>query len=140
MFNSSKSKGSTLIEMMISLVILLIVSLALMRSALLGMSTNVQNSLRDEAVNVAEMRMNQLTSLPFTDTTTHPDLAETAPAGEPEAVIQRTIRNFTVTYAPRKTISDINPDSKQIAITVAWSYKGRDYTHGSQTIMRKEKE
>ena len=69
MFNK---KGVTLIEMMIALVILLVVSLALMQTAIIGISMNVQNALRDEAVNVAEMRMNQLRSMPFDSFTRAP--------------------------------------------------------------------
>jgi prepilin-type N-terminal cleavage/methylation domain-containing protein len=130
------NKGVTLIEMMISLVILLIVSLALMQSALLGMSTNVENSLRDEAVNVAEMRMNQLVSLPFTDAIIAPGLLPTPPVAE--ADISRKLRNAIVIYTPTRTITDLNADSKQITISVAWSYKGQRYTHGTMSIMRKQ--
>ncbi len=127
-------KGVTLIEMMIALVILLIVSLALMQTAMLGISTNVQNALRDEAVNVAEMRMNQLTSLPFTATVTHTELTSSGT----ETVIPRSFRGFSMDYTPTRTITDINTNSKQITISVAWSYKGRLYTHGITTIMRKQ--
>ncbi len=137
MFNN-KNKGATLVELLFALLILLIVSLALMQSALLGISTNVENSLRDEAVNVADTRMNQLESLPFTDANTDPGLAATLPAGVPEAGIARTFRGVTITYTPTRTITDISADSKQIAIAVAWSYKGKAYTHGTMSIMRKQ--
>jgi type II secretory pathway pseudopilin PulG len=131
------NKGASLIEMMISLLILLVVSLALMQSALLGMSKNLENSLRDEAVNVADMRMNQLFSLPFTEAVTDPRLAATAPVAEP--VIWRRLRNFDITYSPTLTITDINADSKQISISVSWSYKDNSYTHGTRSIMRKQR-
>ncbi len=83
MFNK---KGVTLIEMMIALVILLVVSLALMQTAIIGMNVNLQNALRDEAVSIAEMRMNQLRSLPF-------DLVT---AGT--ETVTRNFRGFTETY------------------------------------------
>ncbi len=129
-------KGVTLIEMMISLVILLIVSLALMQTQLLGISTNVKNQMRDEAVNVAEMRMNQLRSLPFTDTLIHADL--TATAGVTEAAVRRNFRGFFIDFTPTRTIANISTDAKQIAITVSWSYRGQPYTHGIMTIKRKQ--
>lgn len=131
------NKGVTLIEMMFALVILLIASLALMQTALLGISTNVQNTLRDEAVSVAEMRINELTSRPFTASVTDPwlDAPGTTPA---ETVVPRTFRGFTVHYTPTRTITNISPTSKQITITITWDYKGRSYTHGVTTIMRRQ--
>ena len=130
-------KGVTLIEMMIALVILLTVSLAFMQTALLGTSINVKNQLRDEAVNIAEMRMDQLRSLPFTDLTTSPYLA--APGNSPaEAVVQRNFRGFSINYTPTRTIADISTDTKQVTIMVAWSYRGQTYTHGITSIMRKQ--
>jgi len=129
-------KGVTLIEMMIALVILLVVSLAFMQTALLGTSMNVKNQLRDEAVNIAEMRMNQLRSLPFTDLATSPYLV--SPGNSPaEAVVQRNFRGFSINYTPTRTISDISTDAKQVTIVVTWSYRGQAYTHGITSIMRK---
>jgi type IV pilus assembly protein PilV len=124
MFNK---KGVTLIEMMIALVILLVVSLALMQTAIIGMNVNLQNVLRDEAVNIAEMRMNQLRSLPF----------ELVTAGT-ETPVARNFRGFTETYNPARTISTINANSKQIAIMVSWTYRGQTYNHGITTIVRKQ--
>ena len=130
------NRGVTLIEMMFALVILLIMSLALMQTALLGISTNVQNPLRDEAVSIAEMRINQLTNLPFTATTTHADLQ--ALGMVTEAVVPRNFRGFGVDYAPTRIITDISPTIKQITITVTWNYKGKSFTHGVTTIMRRQ--
>jgi prepilin-type N-terminal cleavage/methylation domain-containing protein len=132
----SNKKGVTLIEMMISLVILLIVSLALMKTQSLGLSSNVKNQLRDEAVNIAEMRMNQLRSLPFNDTLIHADL--TATAGVTETAVRRNFRGFFIDFTPRRKIADISTDAKQITITVSWSYLGQTNSHGVMTIMRKQ--
>ncbi len=129
-------KGVTLIEMMISLVILLIVSLALMQTALLGMSTNVANQLRNEAVNIVESRMNQLRSLPFTDAVTHGDLAAGVVT---ETAVSRNFRGFSINYAPTRTIANINTDLKQISVSVTWSYKGQTLNHSIVSIMTKHK-
>jgi prepilin-type N-terminal cleavage/methylation domain-containing protein len=129
-------KGVTLIELMISLVILLIISLALMKTTLLGISTNVKNQLRDEAANVAEMSMIRLRNLPFTDTLTHADL--TATAGVDETAVPRKFRRFSIDFTPRRTIADINTRAKQITITVSWNFRGQVNTHGITTIMRKQ--
>lgn len=128
-------KGVTLIEMMISLVIIMIVSLALMQTALVGIRTNVQNSMRDEAVNVAEGRMNDLRGLPFTETLTHADLAEGVTVTTP---VPRNLRGATIQYTPTQTISNINTTTKQITISVAWSYRGQSYNHSITSIMRRQ--
>jgi prepilin-type N-terminal cleavage/methylation domain-containing protein len=127
MFNK---KGVTLIEMMIALVILLIVSLALMQTAIIGMNVNLQNALRDEAVNIAEMRMNQLRSLPFDSI---------SPGAE--TPVTRNFRGFTETYNPTRTINAFTANSqeiKQISILVSWVYRGKTYNHGITTIVRKQ--
>lgn len=128
-------KGVTLIEMMISLVIIMIVFLALMQTTVIGISTNLQNSLRDEAVGIAEMRMNELKSLRFTDTSVDVNLGAGTTA---EAAVSRNIRGFSINYSPTRTIADISLDSKQITITIAWNFKNKNYTHTIISIMRKQ--
>ena len=125
MFNK---KGVTLVEMMIALVILLVVSLALMQTAIIGMNVNLQNVLRDEAVNIAEMRMNQLRIVPF----------DTLDSIASETTVTRNFRGFTETYTPARTINTINANSKQISIMVSWTYRGQIYNHGITTIVRKQ--
>jgi type IV pilus assembly protein PilV len=124
------NKGMTLIEVMFALVILLISSLALMQTATLGISMNVQNALRDEAVNVAEMEMNDLRSRPFDN------IASAAIT----TVASRNFRGFTVNYTITPTVTDINASSqqsKQITVAVAWSYRNKDYKHEITTLLRK---
>jgi type IV pilus assembly protein PilV len=124
-------KGMTLIEIMIALVILLISSLALMKTASLGITMNVQNALRDEAVNVAEIEMNDLRSRPFDN------IASAATT----TVVSRNFRGFTVDYTVMPTVTDINASSqqsKQISVSVAWSYRNKDYKHEITTLLRKQ--
>ena len=123
----TNNKGMTLIEIMFAIVILLIASLALMQTALLGISMNVQNAMRDEAVNVAEMEMNDLRSLPYDSI----DSAATA------TVASRNFRGFVVNYDVTPQVANLNSNSKQINVSIAWSYRGKAYTHGITTILRK---
>jgi len=129
-------KGMTLIEVMVSLVIILIVSLALMQTSILGIKTNLRNALRDEAVNVAEMRMNQLRSLPFPTSPATNDL--TATVNAPGPAVPRQFRGFTATFEQARTVTDINAESKQITMSVSWLYSGQTFTHTITTIMRKQ--
>jgi len=65
LFSKGGIEGFTLVEVMIALVITLLVFLALMQTALVGIDSNMRNVLRDEAVKIAEMRMNEMRNIPF---------------------------------------------------------------------------
>jgi type II secretory pathway pseudopilin PulG len=124
--------GMTLIEVMIALLILMVVALAVMQTALVGMRVNTQNSLRDEAVNIVDLRMNELRNTAF-------DSISLGTTIEP--AISRTFRGgVTVNYTPTRTVSQIDTsgDTKQITVSVAWPYAGKTYTHSVTTIMRHE--
>ena len=123
------NKGMTLIEVMISFLILMVVALAVMKTALVGMSTNMQNSLRDEAVNVVDLRMNELRNTAFDSIS----LGVTT-----EAAIPRTFRAASVSYRPTRTVTSINADTIQITMSVAWTYQGQTYTHSVTSIMRRQ--
>ena len=55
-------KGFTLVEVMVAFVILLFVSLAMMQLGLVSIGSNITNILRDEAVSIADQRLNDLMS------------------------------------------------------------------------------
>ena len=81
-------RGMTLIEILISLTLLSIVSLALIQSSLVAININVRNELRDEAVSVAEQRMNELRNTLFSA----PDMQVNYPGGATEAAVTRKVR------------------------------------------------
>jgi prepilin-type N-terminal cleavage/methylation domain-containing protein len=128
-FARYNKKGMSLIEVMISLVILLFVSLAVMRTTLVGMNANLQNSMRDEAVNIVDLRMNELRDTAFDSinlgTVTGSDII-------------RTLRSATVTYTPTLTVASINANTKQLTLSVVWTYRGTIYPHSVTTIMRRQ--
>ena len=119
-------KGMTLIEVMLALVILMVVSLALMQTALLGMRENLKNVMRDEAVNIADQRINELRNLPF-------HALFSAPA---EAAISRSFRAANVTFTPTRTLSQIDTKTIQIDMRIDWHYPpGQNYSHSVTTIV-----
>ena len=122
------NRGMTLIEVLISLMLLAIVSLALIQSALLAINTNVKNEMRDEAVSVAEQRLNELKNTPFASLDLLP----------PETAITRKIRSVSCTYVPTRLITNIDTaaTTKQITVYVNWTYKGVPYQHSTSTVMR----
>jgi Tfp pilus assembly protein PilV len=131
----STGKGLTLVEVMIAFLVLLITSLALMQTALVSISANMQNVLRDEAVSVAEMRFAEAKSAPFDDIN-----QDGNPDSNPLTInkdVTRTLKNVDVTFITTMTVSQLSTDIKQVDVTVTWSWKGVSYTHSASTIMRR---
>lgn len=119
--------GLTLIEMMIALVVLLLVSLAMMQTALVSIDANMTNALRDEAVGIAEMSMSEARNTPF-DT-----------LAAPSGTVTRNIRNITnFQYSLSGTVTSAGTDAKQVDISVTWTWKGQTYTHTISTIVRRQ--
>ncbi len=129
----SNNKGVSLIETLIAMVVLLLVFLALMQTALVSINVNAANLLRDEAISIAEGRMNEARNIPFDSVVTIP--AETVrkkiralkDPSEPDEDFP-----FTVT----RTVNNLSGDNRQITILVGWQWQGQNYTH-SITTMRK---
>ncbi|MDQ7787268.1 MAG: prepilin-type N-terminal cleavage/methylation domain-containing protein [Thermodesulfovibrionales bacterium] len=140
--------GVSLVEVMIALVVLLLVFMGLLQAALLGIDSNMRNILRDEAVNVAAMRMEEARSMLFdnvvddtADTITDDTLNLAAcPAGDnPYPVeVDRNFRNIQdFPFGTNRTVIDLNADTKQIQILVRWEYKNECYTHSATTLRRR---
>jgi type IV pilus assembly protein PilV len=120
-------KGLTLVEVMIALVVLLLVSLALMQTALVSIDANMRNVLRDEAVGIAEMRMNEARNTPF----------DSLVSDGADIPITRNIRSITnFPYTTRMTVTNLNTVNR-VDITVGWTWKGENYTHSITTIVRR---
>lgn len=133
-------KGMTLVEVMIALVVLLFVSLAMMQTALVGIDSNMINILRDEAVSIAEEKMNEARNMAFDSLMPGTTYMGT---GTPPK-IKRNLRNITdFEYTVTRTISNLGTDNKQVTITVTWDWKEKTvtnnnpYTHSITTIVRK---
>jgi len=139
------NKGISLVEVMIALVILLLVFLALMQTALLSIEANMTNILRDEAVNIAEMRMDEARNTAF-DSLASNSVALPAGVDCPAAFtdgstsgqqIQRNIRNVSnKDFCTRLAVSG-SGDTRQVNVEVRWNWKGNPYTHRISSIVRR---
>jgi type IV pilus assembly protein PilV len=131
-------EGFTLVEVMIAFLVLLITSLALMQTALVSIEANMKNVVRDEAVAVAEMEINNAKSSPFDDLDSDGS-PDTLPSYTFTLYPQRTLKNIQVTYTAKMTATQLDSEdsTKQFVVTVTWKWKGQDYTHTSSTILRR---
>jgi prepilin-type N-terminal cleavage/methylation domain-containing protein len=138
------NKGLTLVEVLIAMVVFLLVSLAMMQTALVGIDSTTRNVLRDEAVNVAELRMNEARNLPFASLVSD--------AGD--VPIVRNVRNITggVTFHTIVVVAELDGDgnlgtddanTKQINVTTTWEWRdntivnGSAFTHRISTIRQR---
>lgn len=142
-------RGLTLVEVLIALVVFLLISLALMQTALVVIDSNMINVLRDEAVNIAEMRMNDARNLGFTETVNNliSDAGALAGANCPAGfsptglLVERAFRNIKASdfdFCTNRAVNDLDTDNKEVTITVGWIWKGQDYTHTIATIVRRQ--
>jgi prepilin-type N-terminal cleavage/methylation domain-containing protein len=118
-------RGLTLIEVMISLVIVFIVFIGLSGSGLLVLEENIRNSLRDEAASVAEREVQHARNLPLDNV-----VSGTRP------LVSYPVRGLVVTYTPSWTVSVLDGSTRQLTVAVTWTRKARSYSHQVATIVR----
>jgi len=119
------NRGLTLIEVMVSLVIVFIVFIGLSGSGILVLEENIKNSLRDEAVSVTEREVQHARNLPLDNV-----VSGTRP------VVTYPIRGLVVTYIPSWNVSILDGSTRQLDVTVTWTRRGRTYSHQVATIVR----
>jgi prepilin-type N-terminal cleavage/methylation domain-containing protein len=121
----SNNRGLTLVEVMIALLVALVIFLALMQTALIGIDANMRNVLRDEAVSVAAEKMDLERDMAFSSV-----VSETPPT------VYRQVRNVNVPFYPNITIWDLDANNKMINVRVTWQWKGDNYSHSISTIRK----
>ena len=126
--------GMTLVEVLVAMAIVFIIFLGMSSAGLVVLDQNIKNSLRDEAVNVAEMEMQQVRNIPF-------------PPTADNHVVSRQIRGLNVDYTVARTVANpdntapaTDPTNRQVTINVTWTrienQQTRTYNHRVLTIVR----
>jgi prepilin-type N-terminal cleavage/methylation domain-containing protein len=121
-----KSRGFTLIEVLVAICILVIGMLAVLSALVTTMEQNLNNLSMDEAVRIAEQQMNQLRNTSFTGLTNG------------NLPIARNFRNFTRTFNVVWTVTNLSASSKTIQVVVSWTHKGILHQHSVTSIMSSE--
>lgn len=106
----------SLVEVMIAMLILLVVALAVMQTALVGIDSNMKNNIRDEAVRLAEERMERART-------------NAVPGAPPPVTVTRRVRNASIQYEVATTVTQLGSGTDSIVVAVAWEWKGEPYTH-----------
>ena len=126
----NNTSGMTLIEVLVSLVIVFVIFLGLSSSGLVVLDQNIKNELRDEAVSVADNAVQDARLAKFDNVTNLPAYNVLRP-------VRNVNRSFTVT----RTVTILDPDNRQVAVNVAWTRmengQPRTYSHQVVTIVRR---
>ncbi len=129
------SRGLTLVEVLMAMLVSFIVFLGLTETIVVAVNANVQNALREEAVRVAEEEINAVRTIPF-DNVVVPSAQ--LPASE---TVARSFRNMTINYTVTRSVVNTEANLKQVSVTVAWTRVKRNnnanYSITFSTIVRK---
>jgi len=117
------SAGFTLVELLVSMVIMVIGLLGLLQTVIIATERNLQNQLRDEAIQVGENSLNSMAVRPFTMLTTVSRTTQ----------VPSKVRAFTKTYTVTQSLSNLGTESKQLLVDVRWGFK--DYTSYHHSVM-----
>lgn len=132
-FAHRNEKGFTLVEVMVSLVVLalgLLGSLVAVKAALDG---NYGNDLRMEAVKIAQEQAEMARNMPY---------ANIQGITSPQTVnrqIRKTNVGFTVNTQKTPANLSATNDITRLAIGVQWTFKKKTHTYSMETIVRQVK-
>ena len=130
---TKNNDGMTLVEVLVSLVIVFVIFLGLSGSGLVVLNENIKNEMRDEAVDVADYAVQKARRTNFdTLITTFDNLTE---------VVPRRIRNMDWNYTVKWKVNPLGTggDADNVTITVTWPVRNQanDSSHTVATIVRK---
>ena len=121
--------GMTLVEVLVSLVIVFVVFLGLSASGLVVLNENIKNELRDEAVSVADNAVQTARNIPF------------AALDNVNISVLRPVRNVDRPFTVTRTVTALDTDSRQVRILVGWTRTEngvpKPYSHEIVTIVRR---
>lgn len=121
------SRGFSIVELMIAMVILLFVALAMMQTALVTIESNARNVIRDEGTRLASDRLNELRYVDADDLLTVYD-GSTGPE-------DRQMRNMTVQYTVTNTVTMLATDKAvRLDVKVEWTWRGQTFDASLSTI------
>lgn len=115
----NKNNGFTLLELLVSLVILSIGMLGLLQAVTSAINHNMGTQLRDAAVRLADEKMAVEKSKTFNaiSTTTKRE------------VVKLDIVNGFKNYSVVKSGSSISSSTTSVQLVVSWKYKGKRFEH-----------
>lgn len=109
----SNSKGFTLVEFLVAIVILTVGLLGMLSCINLAMEQNLDNILRTEAVLLADERMMKKRAIAF-------ESLSTTTSNPPKIIISRRARGIFKNYSVQEIVATATERSKEVTINVSW--------------------
>jgi Tfp pilus assembly protein PilV len=119
----------TLVEVLVALAITFIIFLGLSDAGLVVLNENLKNSIRDEAVSVAEADVQAVRNIPFASLPTADNTVTFTPP-------PRMIRGLNATYSVTRSIRYLDPENRELTVNVDWTRQQKSYNHRVITIVR----
>ncbi len=106
-----------MVEVIMAILILMVGMLGLLQAINLATEVNIRNQIREEGVFMGERVMNELRGRGFENIS-----ATYVPYNLPSK-----LRGSTRTYGVQRSATALSTDTKQLEVTITWSYKGIGY-------------
>jgi type IV pilus assembly protein PilV len=120
------NRGFTLVEVMISMLVLLVGMLGSLVGVMAAADYNLGNALRDEAVKIAQEQLENARTGQF------------ALVVNASVQVQRQVRKALHTFQVTTNVTAGGPSNslRLVSVTVQWTFKNTTRSHLSETIVR----
>ncbi len=115
----SDKSGYSLVEVLVSLLIMMIILLGLLESMRLYISYNLKNTLKNEAVRIAQ------------------ECAARLRNGQNCTNVVRRFRNFQVEFTVSTAIAPLSSSLENATVNVEYNYGGTHYTYTLYTVIKR---
>jgi len=123
-----RNNGFTLVEVLVAIAFLTISMLAILHALGLSVEHNMNNIVMDEAVRIAEQRMNELRNIPFANLESS--------TSSTRITITRKIRNKPFIYTVDWIVENLSADSRTIQVIVHWlDWRNNSHRHTATSIV-----
>ncbi len=123
-FSDRRSRGFTLLEVLVAMLILLFGMLGSMMAFTTVSERNLQNALRNEAVHIAQEHLERVRNTRY----------DAVPVGQNIFPVQRQFRKgFHMFNITQTVVAGTN--MKHVTVIIQWSFRERNFTYSSETLL-----
>ena len=126
--NVKLNKGFTLVELLVSMVIIAICVIGLMNLSIVIMRNNVRNEIRNKGIEIVTNYVDNVTNQSFDDITVG-NFTDTASEQIREKLL--------FTYNISGDVTNPSTDEKDINATISWTYREKNYNYNIETVVTK---